>query len=374
MITIISQIKKIKTAVALIASLLVMLIFTVSLRTVHATTADEARMDIAFYEPLPATQVFQLFDDKPVRIEALKSTFDLHNAAPYTDYYFLKGGESLKDISSNFLKERDAFIADTLSNLRAMPVGENMLSSDRVKKQIASFENFVQNKDAHGELNIHGVVLRGEKPVVKSILRKLELQDDLKTYAAMEQQNLAPLNPQPLKPLGVSNYWTPAEGYSYVYPSSYGGRYSSQYIWWPTTIGFTVFDTYEHDFFLNNYDGKTYLSAAQDSWGNPSVSYASTSLPYPYLDTRYGDPSGEKAYTIGSASAISIKGSTDYFYQTYIRTTDGNTSNDTAKIQAQRGYRNPTLCYSTWCSYASETINLISAWNVSVPGSATWWQ
>lgn len=343
---------------------------------VHAATDDGTEnIEVNFSEPLPVTQLFQLFDEKPVRLEALKSTFDLQNAVPYTDYYFLKSGESSRDVQSDFQKERDAFIIDTMENLHAISAEQNAKPRDRAKNQTESFEKFVQGEDIHENIKIHGVLLRGETPVIKSVLRKLEIQHDLKLHPVMEQQNLAPLNKTQLPLLAAStNYWIPAEGYSYVYPSSYGGRYSSQYIWWPTTIGFTVFDTYEHDFFLNNYDGKTYLSAAQDSWGNPSVNYASTNLPYPYLDTRYGDNSGEKAYTIGSASAISIKSSTDYYYQTYIRTADGNTGSDSAKIQAQKGYRNPTSCYSTWCSYASETINLISAWNVSVPGSATWWR
>lgn len=173
-----------------------------------------------------------------------------------------------------------------------------------------------------------------------------------------------------------ANTWVPRRGSSYTGPSYPGGRFVSQYIWWDNVSGFDSISTYEHDFFLNNYDGKTYLDASQNWLGMPNIIYAATNLPRPYLDSRAMDPAGEKAYVIGCSDADSIQANTGYWYSTYIRTANGNTNIDKAKLQAQLAYRNPSWCYgNTWCVPESlVTVNLVPAWHMSNIPCLYYWQ
>ncbi|MFH1318644.1 MAG: hypothetical protein ABIH71_06485 [Candidatus Omnitrophota bacterium] len=133
--------------------------------------------------------------------------------------------------------------------------------------------------------------------------------------------------------------------------------------------------TPKHDFFLNNYDNKTYLDASQSSpSGFPIVLYVSSNLPNPYLDTRFGDPEGEKAYSVGSLQASDILANTGFWYGIFIVTNQGNTDIDSGKLQGQLGERSPSWVYSPWAVYSKATYNLIPAWSMPVPIYQMNWQ
>lgn len=174
-------------------------------------------------------------------------------------------------------------------------------------------------------------------------------------------------------------YLAPNSGTSYFYPSSSGGRYVQQNMKW-NAIYFSWDQTYEHDVFLYNYDNQTYLNPGSSSYHGcyPVTLYAATSWPSaakPYIDTRLSDnlvscEKNELAFTIGAAQASALQANVNYY--TYMRTTAGNASSDNFKLQAQIGHRNPTNCYTTWCSWGDESINLVPAWSSLVPGTKTW--
>jgi hypothetical protein len=177
--------------------------------------------------------------------------------------------------------------------------------------------------------------------------------------------------------------WYPNSGYSLVGGDS-SSRYTYQVMRWynPT---FASNQTYERDFFLYNYDRKTYLNGATTGYPGcrPTVTYAATSFPSsagPYIDTRFNGWSceiDELAFTIGMAYANQVKANTDYF--TYFVTTAGNDTRDGMKLQAQLGYRNDPLCWTAgyaFCSFGYNTTgtrrNIINAW-ASVPGTISWY-
>jgi len=164
--------------------------------------------------------------------------------------------------------------------------------------------------------------------------------------------------------------WVPEYGWSDVGVSSSTSRFTNQSMYWDSVTGFPANSTYEHDFFLNNYDGKTYLDSAETSGSYPKFQYASSDLPRAYLDTRFADNRNELAYTIGSADAKAIQ--KNRWYYTYIRTANGNVTIDGGKLQAQLGHRSPSYCYSTWCSFGDQIERIIAAWQVPVPGSKYW--
>ncbi|VBB43557.1 exported hypothetical protein [uncultured Desulfatiglans sp.] len=171
--------------------------------------------------------------------------------------------------------------------------------------------------------------------------------------------------------------WWPNVGYSHTYQYSPTERYTLQYMGWYNP-NFTEIDTYEHDYFLYNYDNATYLRNGSTSYPNcyPLIVYAATTWPsdsHPYLDTRYnyfGCEFNELAFTIGASKAKSIPG--NIWHYNYFITKNGNSSSDKFKLQAQKGYRNPSWCYSTWCSFSEKIVNLVPAWSSSVPGTVRW--
>lgn len=168
------------------------------------------------------------------------------------------------------------------------------------------------------------------------------------------------------------NTWLPSQGNIYVHPWGGGStdRYVTQWMKWTNVSGFASNSAYEHDFFLNNYDGKTYFSRTQNPDGIPIVVSWGSNLPRAYLGTRLSDPSQEVAYVIGCADGDAIQSGTWYWSQ--IRVAKGNADTDSAKLFGQLGHRFPSWCYTTWCVFADQTEIILGAWVISIPGDRTW--
>jgi hypothetical protein len=178
--------------------------------------------------------------------------------------------------------------------------------------------------------------------------------------------------------------WVPEYGKIQTSESSVAGeRYVRQKLHWDDASGFGLKDTFEPDFFTYNYDGttKSYLDKRETTNNYPVTTYTSSDLPGAYLDTRSFDAknsNGERnelAYTIGSSRADDIK--IGYTYVNYIRTVKGAATTDKGKLQMQRGYRYPSTCYTTWCSFgyendSSSRYKPVTSWSISVPGYLEW--
>ncbi len=159
--------------------------------------------------------------------------------------------------------------------------------------------------------------------------------------------------------------WAPDSGYIRFRQSSVpNNRYVYSRFRWSCLDDIESDWTYEHDVWLNNYNNNsgTYLSQ--------TIKYASSSMPQNlYLDTNFGNGSGEVGFSIGTSRMENLETNTYYF--TYIRTTEGSVSSDKFKLQPQQGHRTPNWCHSTWCIYGDQSTQLIPAWNNNVPGT-TW--
>jgi len=147
--------------------------------------------------------------------------------------------------------------------------------------------------------------------------------------------------------------------------SASGTRGYYSYMLWENP-GFGYNDTYEHDIHLYSYTitnindyGKVYLntftSYPPDCTWFPR--YATSSLPYAYLDTRLDyngcdNGNGEITYTIGSGQARNIQ--SNYWYSNYIEIAKGDYNKPIVKIKAQLGYQLPAGCTNTWCSFGYE--------------------
>lgn len=155
-------------------------------------------------------------------------------------------------------------------------------------------------------------------------------------------------------------------------PSSASGqRYAFVYFAWTTSSRLANLKacpnvTFEPDLVTYNYDRKHYLSDNTQAW--------STNMPNGYLDTAFGDSADELTWTVGTSDAAKLAANTQY--RTYVRTTNGNASSDTSKVNAQKGVRIPSWCYSTWCVNSRQTVRYPTAggtW-LGIPGTWTWYR
>jgi parallel beta-helix repeat protein len=167
--------------------------------------------------------------------------------------------------------------------------------------------------------------------------------------------------------------WWPSSGTIQTGPSYRPGYTGQRYIYqtfiWPQQRIDDLKDcdshfknsTYEPDAVFDNYDGLHYFGQKR-SWAS--------NLPRKYSDTRFSDNSNEPTYTIGSGDYFKLVGGKRYY--TLMRMAAGNATTDRGKVQAQIGVRQPSFCYSTWCINSRKTEPVIPAWQLDVPGYATW--
>lgn len=270
----------------------------------------------------------------------------------------------------------EQILSESLSHLlddakEALAYEEDKQAQNAWQRHITALESARSHLKEHG-LKIVSIVIQGEADSIEKFTTDSSLVKGVELIPATDvdspaQQQITWVNP---------NTWLPNRGRTIVRPANSQDteRYVHQTMIWTDVSGFGTNSTYEHDFFLYNYDGKTYLSRGQSLNGIPQVNYWGSNLPRAYLDTRFGDPAGEVAYVIGCADGDAIQLNTWYWSQ--IRTAKGDSNTDLAKLFGQLGYRSPSGCYTTWCVFASQTEPVVGSWStpwaISVPADH-WW-
>lgn len=361
------------------------------------TSVDEMstlEANILFADPLSVSEAIQIADDAEVNPVMLESDFQLGDALVH-DFFILDTeisqpniGDVSQQVEEDYLENRLAFFADMLAT-------EDELGPEEKTQLQAQFESMrMAISDLQAPpLLINSMIVYAD-PVKINALR-IEANNSIEEIIidTKDQPSSATLagevniisesdaarisSPQAV---AADPAWYPNLGYSFTDPSQYGGRYTTQYMKWDNA-SFGSNQTYEHDFFLYNYDGQAYLNPGSTSYPGcmPVVNYAATSWPAeakPYLDTRLKEPPSvgceteEVPYTIGAAQANQL--SSSIWYYNYIRTSEGNAETDRFKVQAQLGHRTPSDCYTTWCSFGDEILNLVPAWNDNIPGTLIW--
>ena len=340
---------------------------------------------------LETIQTVQIELKKPITLDALfptgtnsssdeiilESKFTFDDEA-ICDFYVVNSKGKKKNIKEDYIKNRKAFLADTKNVKKISSANSKNVENILVTKITVTDKKGNINEMKKG-LEISKANVKPAQPATvsqaskKSIPKEAHLLNnkmfDDKTFSVTaESTSLDSL--------------VPNSGTSYFYPSSSGGRYTTQYMKW-NSVNFSEEQTYEHDIFLDNSDGKTYLDGDTTLYPGcwPELTYAATSWPAesrPYIDTRfgyndYGIPiceTDELAYTIGVAQASALQANVNYY--TYIRTENGNDLSDKFKLQGQIGHRSPSYCYTAWCSFGDGHYNIIPAWSATVPGTQTW--
>ena len=340
---------------------------------------------VSFNEPLLVDEVVKISGAGKLKLTLLESEF-LLDSSPIHEFYPVSPRVNTKDIESDYVKNRLAGLQDMISE-------KDKLSADQ-KSELAS--RFAAAQKALKEPNTNKIrvskaIFSGKKPDLEKLkdsprVKELDIFDTGTKIDKEGKPKEIPSNKvfqgsQVISIAATGPSWMPNYGTSLIGVSSLGGRFARQYMKWDT-IAFAHEDTYEHDFFLYNYDRQTYLNGASTAYPNcfPVLTYASTSWPaaaMPYLDSRNNLANNELAckvdelsYTIGAARADQLVAGTTY--NNYIRTTDGNATSDNFKITAQLGYRTADTCFTTWCSWSDSQVALVSAWSTLAPGTLNW--
>lgn len=177
-------------------------------------------------------------------------------------------------------------------------------------------------------------------------------------------------------PVLASTDWVPDRGDTHTYVSSTTGKTISNWWVWNTDADLAGLrrdnnETLEVDVVFYNYDGTAWAINWPCSLCYYGVNWDSNQ-PRAYADTQMDDSYNERPFSVGSADATQfVKGRWYYFYIYDVR---GASSGPTkTKLQAQRGHRWPSTCYSTYCVYAEDTVTIVpfSAYYFS-PGHCYW--
>jgi hypothetical protein len=342
----------------------------------HVLSAAEmpikAKATMLLSEPLRVEDAFALLGQYGLRVLAIEGGFRVGEDEMHDSYL---------DIDRKFPIEVEYSYAEARREFL-----ENMLS---LPASLTAFPDEV----SRNQRDIMHILITGEYQSIKISVVTLEGQPgDIDRFSLNEGARLGPVEvSQEVKKreeIQVSQRsgtdsqgsWYPNIGTTETGQSSASGqRYVLQLMKW-TNAEFGQNDTYEHDFFLYNYDNDgTYLSSATTLTPicKPIVNYWNTDWPAsarPYLDTRLNQnglcATEEIPYTIGAAQASALASNT--LYRSYISVANGNVNQDKFKLQGQLGHRFPSWCYSTFCSYPDLHLPLVQAWSDAVPGIVNW--
>ena len=364
---------------------LYLMVLPVSAGKGSTDSTSETFGSVLFNEPLLVEEAVKVSSTGKLKLTLLESDFPL-GATSVHDFYVVSSRVNLKEIESDYTQNR-------LAGLRDMLNEKDKLSDEQMVELAPQFEAAEKalkewNND---KIRISKATLVGKKSDLENLKQKggVKKVDIFDTDTKVDKEGKPKEIPlsrvfqdvQVTSLAATGPAWMPNSGTSLTGVSYAGGRFTRQYMKW-NTMAFAHEDTYEHDFFLYNYDGQTYLNGASTPYPDcfPVVTYASTSWPavaQPYLDSRNNLANKQIAckvdelpYTIGAARADQLQAGITY--NNYIRTSDGNASSDKFKITAQLGYRTVDTCYTTWCSWSESQVSLVSAWSTLAPGTLDW--
>ncbi len=361
--------------------MLVVCISTAKADMVLSDTNDKFSIaEIKFSKELTLENTISLLSDTDANIAIIQSQYEF-NGQTVTEFYTPPQSTYARDIHAYSLKNEYTDYRKSL----ALAILENSTFDKALELDDSAKESIdaILRSSEPSSINITGVTLTGDR----NELSKVGTQNNVKTIDITTIDNIkknakkASLTKKTNSNSEKSSTnWLPDEGFTFLNQSTVSTRYSLQYMKWSNN-NFDLDDTYEHDFFLNNYNNNlgTYLTLNSSTPPScmPSHTYWSTTMPplsAPYLDTRL-DQNGlcstkEVPYTIGAAIAVALPANTLMF--TYFVANNGTVVNDKYKLTGQKGIRLPFWCYSTWCSFGTEQANIIPAWRSGTPTAYAW--
>lgn len=346
---------------------------------------SQAKARVDFITPTSVEAAMGAAQQQGLRVVEIRHNIYLGDQT-FVGFYPVPDGTDSTEVRAGLAHSYKLFLQDMIKSAQQQALkvrGKSVRDAVEIIRQESVEVMAVNSREAlaaatHAEPHITGITVEGSQrsiegikeagPAVKSIetvssVNQFELSAAPLMMAKNEMQSLAATT-------ATWENWVPESGVITSGQSDNSNRYINISMIWDDTSGFGDGSTFEPDLFLNN-DPKSslgpgiYLDTRQTLDKIP-VAYAVSNLPTPYLDTRLDDPSTEVAFTVGSARAKDIRANNAYY--TYFRTKNGSASRDNGKLTAQLGYRRPSWCNTTWCSYGSHWERIVSAWGITIPG------
>ena len=378
----ITMFKKILIRGILLFALIILVSLAYSYKVRASGTSNQQFIaDIIFKTPTTIQNVFSLARQSGLKVTTLESDYKVGSEWHHDFLPTNSSTENAVEVEKRYQENRAGFLQDFIDNKQTLSKSEQKEYASTINNMKATLAD-----KSYKTINISKATATGTPVSINQItLNKnvlIEAITDLSN--PFKIKTIVPKITNQIQTNTSSQTWYPNSGKSVTgkYKDSKTLRYVEQHMKW-NKIKFQSNETYEHEFMLDNSDGKTYLNSQSTPYPLcfPVYVYAETNWPAkskPYIDTRLKDnllgcEDYELEYSMGVAQANQLSANKDYY--TYYRAKKGNANSDWFKVQAQLGYRLPPTCYSVWCSFGRNNGHqLLQKFNPTVPGTKSWSQ
>lgn len=352
------------------------------------STKPQAKARVDFMTPTSVEAAIGAAQQQGLKVAEVRHNIYLGDQT-FVGFYPVPDGAGSAEVRSGLAKAYRLFLQDMIKSAQQQqtvrskrkPVGDAMeiLQQESLEIMTANFREALAAAP-YAEPHVIGITVEGSQRAIEGVkeagpaVEAIEMVPSGGQLEPAVSSMAAKVEMQSLAAASASwENWVPESGVITSGQSDQSNRYINISMIWDDVSGFGDGSTFEPDFFLNNDPNSSlgrgvYLDTRQTLDKIP-VAYAATNLPTPYVDTRLDDPSTEVAFTIGSARAKDIRANNAYY--TYFRTKNGTAARDNAKFTAQLGYRRPSWCNTTWCSYGSHWERIFGAWAIPIPGKTS---
>lgn len=271
--------------------------------------------------------------------------------------YTIQPGETIDDAMNNFRNKHNIFLATAISKTdkdidEAADMG-TMLRLSTLRDQLI-FARSQTNKEglkvdsieANDEQSLNGLKKAG-------FINSVSPKESINHKISAKLQNAFSYGVKKLINIAEASYWHEPWA-PYAGSSDVQQAYTYQTFYFNNVSNFGSTNTYEHetqvyDKNFADYDG-----------------YWSSNMPSAYYDTPFLDSIDN--FTIGTPTAASLRTYTRYY--AYMSLRAGSASTATVRAKGQKGHRNPSWCYSTWCVWPDATT--LSLATFTAPAGMSW--
>jgi hypothetical protein len=356
-------------AVAAVAAVLVIASIVIASSTISASTPTEATVTLT--EPLTARNAAEIAARSGARLVELQFEY---RAGPDArgGGHFVRDASSPQRVANEFAEAVRSMLVDQITSVGAIAAkypGDRALGAQLAGLRAAAA--------GFPERSVHTLRVLGDGNSLTAIAN-----DPNVAKVLLRSQQRPPARAASAKFPGLAAVGSTHEAYSTWVPntvhvtaldSSFAGqRYVQQTFIWNSgrSLAFSSGEGYEAQFYTDFSDGLRYFSE-RDGNGFPVGNTWDSNLPGRYLVTSAGDPATQLGYMVGSYDGEFI--ATGVWYNTYVRTPNGNASSDIAEIQPQQTVETFGFCVTTWCMKGDYTCIAGGFWNISIPVSDWVW-
>ena len=271
--------------------------------------------------------------------------------------YTVQPGEAIDDTMNNFRSAHDAFLTTVISNTEK-DINEN--TDIKTAQRLSILRNqliFARSQTNKEGLKVDSIETNNEQSLdglkKAGFINSVSPKEAISNKIGAKLQNFLSYGVTKLINVAKASYWHEPWA-PYAGGSDVQRTYTLQTFYFNNVSNFGSIDTYEHETQVYNKNFADYAG------------YRSSNMPSIYYDTPFLDSIDN--FTIGTFTASSLKAYTQYY--TYMSLRAGSASTATVRIKGQKGHRNPSWCYSTWCVWPDATT--LSMATFTAPAGMSW--